>query len=212
MSGRLQLLLGSTHRPRVLRAALLLGIVLALGVCATGSEWLRLARRVQALESEQAALQAAVAESDARRNLSEGLSGREARVRALRQRGFMSAADRVAWVESVTAAVEALRPLRYKVEVGAEAPQPLPPETQTWYDERGRAAPRLVANEMRLEVDGLQETEVVALLEQARRAGGAVVRIERCRLERRESEGALGASCTLRRFAMLPPAAPEAAT
>lgn len=212
MSGRLQRLLASTHRAGVLRAALLLGAALVLGVAALGTEWLRLARRAEALESEQAALQVAAVESEALRNLSAGLGAREDRVRALRRRGFMAGADRVGWVESVTATVEDLRPLRYKVEVGAEVPQPLPPETQTWYDERGLAAPRLVANEMRLEVDGLQESELVMLLEQARRAGGAVVRIERCRFERRDSEGALGATCQLRRFALLPPAAPGVAT
>lgn len=212
MRARLQSIRASAHRGRVLRASLLLGAALAACIGVAGFGWLRSARSALAFDSEQAALEAASAGSEALRALASDLAAREARVRELRARGFMSAADRVGWAEAVTTAVETLRPARFKLEVGAESPQPLLPTVQAWYDERGLAAPRLVANVLQLEVDGLHEDELVALLQLAQRAGGAVVRIERCRIERREDTGALGAACTLRRFAMLPPAATEATT
>lgn len=212
MSERLRRLWNSTQRHAVLRAAGVLAAVLALGTLLLGVEWLRLAHRIQALDSEQAALSAAEVEAESRRKLVDELVAREARVRALRGRGFADEADRVAWVEAVTASVEALRPLRFKVEAGAETALPLPPSVQAWYDERGLAAPRLVANEMRLELEGLQEEEVSALLARARDAGGGVVRVERCRLERRAGEGALAANCSLRRFALLAPRPAETTT
>lgn len=209
MNARLRRMWNSPQRGRVLRAASMLGAAVLLGSMLVGAEWLRVARRAQALDSESAALDAARVEAEARQRLTGELEGREARLRQLRERGFGAAADRVAWAESVTAAVEALRPLRYKVEVGAETSLALPPTVQSWYDERGLAPPRLVANVLQLEVEGLHEAEVNALVARARTAGGAVVRVERCRLERRTQGGALGASCSLRRFALLPPLAPE---
>lgn len=212
MSDRLRRLWNSTQRPGVLRAAGLLGLVLVLGAALVGVEWLRLARRAQALDSEQAALAAAEVEAGARGVLVGELAVREARVQALRARGFNAEADRVAWVESVTAAVEALRPQRYKVEAGAEATLPLPPSVQAWYDERGLAAPRLVANELRMELEGLHEDEIGALVKRAREAGGGVVRVERCRMDRRPGGEALASTCVLRRFALLAPRAPESTT
>lgn len=203
MNGTGRLLWKSAHRARLARAAGLLGLVVAAALGLLGSESLRLARVVQAAESESAALQSALTESDARRTLAADLSGREARVRALRARGFAAEADRVAWAESVTQAVEALRPLRYKVEVGAERALPLPAEVQAWYDARGLAAPRVVANELRLEAQGLHEDEIVALVARAREAGGAVVRVEDCRITRRPDASGLDAVCRLRRLALL---------
>jgi hypothetical protein len=212
MSERLRRLWNSSQRPGVLRAAGLLGVVLVLGAALVGMDWLRLARRAQALDSEQAALAAAEVEAEARHVLIGELAVREARVRALRARGFTAEADRVAWVEAVTGAVEALRPLRYKVEAGAEVALPLPPSVQAWYDERGLAAPRLVANELRLELEGLHEDELGTLVTRAREAGGGVVRIERCRIERRPGGEALASNCVLRRFALLAPRALESTT
>lgn len=212
MNARLRRMWASPQRSRVLRAATILGGVALLGSLLVGVEWLRVARGAQTLESERAALDVARAEAGALRQLDAEFDSREARLRLLRARGFMSEADRVAWAEAVTAAVEELRPLRYKVEVGVESSLPLPPTVQSWYDERGLAVPRLVGNPLQLEVEGLHEQEIAALVERARQAGGAAVRVERCRIERRLEGGALGASCTLRRFALLPPRAPEAST
>jgi hypothetical protein len=211
VSARLKQMWASAHRGRMLRAILLCGAALASGIVVLGLQGLRMSRGVQAFDSEQAALQVAHAESAALRMLAGELGEREARVAALRVRGFTAEADRVGWVEAVSAAAESLRPLRFAVEVGAESTLPLPPATQAWYDERGLAAPRLAANELMLEVEGLHEGEIVALLARAREAGGAVVRVERCRLERRADMGVLGAVCTLRRFALLAPESPETA-
>ncbi len=202
MRGTLALLWRSAHRARLLHAATLLGLVLTAALVLLGVESLRLARVGQAADSESAALQAALAEADARRALAADLAGRESRVRSLRARGFTAEADRVAWVESVTKAVEALRPLRYKVEVGAESALPLPADVQAWYDARGLAAPRVVANELRLEAQGLHEDEIVALVARAREAGGAVVRVENCRISRRPDATGLDAVCRLRRLAL----------
>lgn len=210
MSGRLGQLLGSTHRRRVLRAVMLLGVVAAVGAAVTAWQWVRVTRGAQALASEQAALQTAQVRIEALRALSADLGLREAVVRELRARGFMSESDRVAWVEAVRAAVELLRPVSYRVEVGAESLLPLPAQAQSWYDEHGLAAPRLVTNELLLTLEGLHEGEILTLVAKAREAGGGIVRLESCRLERRPGDGMLGATCTLRRFALLAP--PAAAT
>jgi hypothetical protein len=204
MNGSLRLLWKSAHRARLARAASLLGLVLAGALGLLGIESLRLARVGQAVDSESAALQSALAESATRRALAADLGSRESRVRALRERGFTAEADRVAWAESVTQAAEALRPLRFKVEVGAGIVLPLPAEVQAWHDARGLAAPRVVANELRLETQGLHEDEIVALLARARAAGGAVVRVEDCRIGRRPDAIGLDAVCRLRRLSLLP--------
>lgn len=212
MKSTLQLLWKSPHRARLARAAALLGIVLSAALGLLGLESLRLARIGQAADSEFAALQSALTEAEGRRALAADLGGREARVRGLRARGFTAEADRVAWAESVTKAAEALRPLRYKVEVGAETALPLPADVQAWYDARGLAAPRVVANELRLEAQGLHEDEIVGLVAQARATGGAVVRVEDCRISRRPDATGLDAVCRLRRLALLAAPALESAT
>ena len=202
----------SAHRARLVRAACLLGIAATAALALLGVEWLRLARIGKAALSEEAALQSALVEADARRALSADLAGRESRVRALRARGFSAVADRVAWAEAVTVAAESLRPLRYKVEVSAERWLPLPTGVQAWYDARGLAAPRVVSNDLQLEMQGLHEDEIVRLVARARAAGGAVVRVERCRLSRRPDASGLDAVCLLRRLALRPPQSLETTT
>jgi hypothetical protein len=206
MIARLSLLWASGHRARVLRVLVIVGAALLLGgALVSWSSW-RAARAAQAADSERAALQLAATEADAIRTLGAELAGREAQVRRLRARGFTSPADRVAWVERVTAAARAEQPLRYKVELGADLELPVPLEVQSWYDTRGLAAPRHVANELALEVEGLHEVELQRLLARAREAGGAEVRLERCAIERRADRMGLDASCVLRRHALLAPA------
>jgi hypothetical protein len=212
MNGALGLLWKSVHRARLARAAGLLGLAVTLALVLLGVESLRLARTGQAADSEAAALQAALAEAEARRALTADLGSREARVRALRARGFGAEADRVGWAETVTRAAEALRPLRFKVEVGADSVLPLPADMQAWYDARGLAAPRVVANELRLEAQGLHEEEIVALVARARESGGAVVRVEDCRISRRPDATGLDAVCRLRRLALLAAPSMESST
>lgn len=205
MSARLKRLLASVHRGRVLRTAALLGVVLAAGASVTALQWVRMARAAQTLAREQSALQATRASAEATHALSADLVSREAVVRELRGRGFMAEADRVAWVEAVRVTVERLRPVSYRVEAAAESSLPLPPSMQSWYDERGLAAPRLATNELLLELEGLHEGEVLAVVAKAQEAGGGIVRLESCRLERRLDATLLSAACTLRRFALLAP-------
>lgn len=211
MIARLSLLWASEHRARVLRVLAIVGAALLLGgVLLSWSSW-RAARAAQSADSERAALQVAATEADAIRRLGAELAGREAEVRELRARGFTSPADRVAWVERVTAAARAEQPLRYKVELGADLALPVPLAVQVWYDTRGLAAPRHVANELALEVEGLHEVELQRLLARAREAGGAEVRLERCAIERRADRMGLDAHCMLRRHALLAPATGGAA-
>ncbi len=212
MNPSLALLWRSAHRARLVRAACLLGIAASAALALLGVEWLRLARVGQATDSEAAALESALVEADARRALAADLAGREARVLALRARGFAQAADRVAWAEAVTVAAESLRPLRYKVEVSAERGLPLPAGVQAWYDARGLAAPRVVSNDLQLEAQGLHEDEIVRLVARARESGGAVVRVERCRISRRPDASGLDAVCLLRRLALRAPPALERTT
>lgn len=210
MMARLSLLWGSMHRARVLRVLVMFGAALLLGgVLLSFSSW-RAASAAQAADSERAALQVAATEADAIRTLGAELASREAAVRRLRGRGFTAPADRVAWVERVTAAARAEQPLRYKVELGADLELPVPTEVQAWYDTRGLAAPRHVANELVLELEGLHEAELQRLLARARDAGGAEVRLERCALERRADRMGLDVRCVLRRHALLAPASDAA--
>jgi hypothetical protein len=211
MSGRLSLLWASPHRARLLRAMILLGAALLLGGVLVGVQSLRAARVAQAADSERAAVDGAAAEADAIRTLTAELATREVQVRRLRARGFTAGADRVAWVELVTAAARAAAPLRYKVEVGADLLLPVPADVQAWYDARGLAAPRHVANELTLEVQGLHEVELQRLIARAEEGGGAQVRLERCVIERRPDRMGLDAACVLRRHALLAPAAAAAA-
>lgn len=211
MSGRLSLLWASPHRARLLRAMVLLGAALLFAAVLLGIGSLRAARAVQAEDSERAAVQGAAADADAIRLLTAELATRESKVLELRARGFTLPADRVAWVEIVTAAARAAAPLRYKVEVGADLPLPLPLDVQGWYDARGLAAPRHVANELTLEVQGLHEVELQRLIAQAREGGGAKVRLERCVIERRADRMGLDAACVLRRHALLAPVAADPA-
>jgi len=207
MMARLSLLWASVHRARMLRVLVIVGAALLLsGALLSFSSW-RAARAAQTADSERAALQGAAIDAEAIRMLGAELASREAEVRRLRQRGFTSPADRVAWVERVTAAARAEQPLRFKVELGADLELPVPADVQGWYDTRGLAAPRHVANELALEVEGLQEVELQRLLARARDAGGAQVRLERCVIERRADRMGLDASCLLRRHALLAPAA-----
>lgn len=211
MIARLSLLWASEHRARVLRALAIVGAALLLGgVLLSWSSW-RAARAAQSADSERAALQVAATEADAIRRLGAELAGREAEVRELRARGFTSPADRVAWVERVTAVARAEQPLRYKIELGADLELPVPLAVQVWYDTRGLAAPRHIANELALEVEGLHEVELQRLLARAREAGGAEVRLERCAIERRADRMGLDAHCMLRRHALLAPATGGAA-
>lgn len=210
MSGRLSLLWASPHRVRLLRAMILLGAAALSAVAMLGVQTLRATRALQAAESERAAMQGAAAEADAIRTLTAELMTREAQVRQLRARGFTTAADRVAWVERVTAAARSAVPLRYKVEVGADLSLPVPADVQGWYDARGLAAPRHLANELTLEIEGLHEVELQRLIAQALEAGGAQVRLERCVIQRRADRMGLDAACVLRRHALLAPAAPQA--
>lgn len=203
MSARLSLLWASAHRARLLRTLLLLSAALLLAGVLLSIEWLRVSRAVQAADSERAALLAAESEADALRTLTAELAARETDVRRLTARGFTAPADRVAWVEGVSAAARAEQPLRYKVELGADLPLALPAEVQSWYDARGLAAPQHVANELTVEVQGLHEDELRRLLERAMAAGGALVRLERCVIERRPDRIGLDAVCTLSRRALL---------
>jgi hypothetical protein len=212
MMARLSLLWASVHRARVLRVLVMSSAALLLGgVLLSFSSW-RAASAAQTADSERAALQVAATEIESIRMPGAELASREAAVWQLRGRGFTSPADRVAWVERVTAAARAEQPLRYKVELGAEIELPVPLEVQAWYDTRGLAAPRHVTNELVLELEGLHEVELQRLLALARNAGGAEVRLERCALERRADRMGLDARCVLRRHALLAPASNEAGT
>jgi hypothetical protein len=52
---------------------------------------------------------------------------------ALRNAGFVAAADRVTWVEQTIAVLKILRPLDYTIEVTAAQPMPLPEAMQSAY-------------------------------------------------------------------------------
>lgn len=197
------LLWRSAHRARVARVAVLFGVAAVFGIGLLGLSLLHLARASFTLDTERAATEAARGESEALATLATEREVREAVVVRLRQAGFDRRADRVAWSEAAAQAVLAWRPVGYTVEVGAEVTQPLPADLQAWFDARGLSPPRLVMSEMQLRVQGLQEAEMLQLVDAVLAAAGGVARVEQCKLDRRPDGVGLDANCTLRRHALL---------
>ena len=202
MTDLLKLLWASPHRRQLLVAGgTVFGAVL-LGLLLIGFSASRLASRVAAHDVEQADWAAANGTGLQLRFLRAELGKREARVRAMRAHGFLTAADRVGWAEQVSAALAAQRPLGYGVEVDVVVNPSLPQDLQDIYNNRGISPPRIEAVDLRFTVQGLHEVELAEAVEQAVAAGGGIVRVERCRLARRPDGIGLDAECDLRRYAM----------
>lgn len=127
----------------------------------------------------------------------------------LRAAGFGRSADRVSWVEHTLNQLQSLSPLGYSVVAGPAASQSLPEALQSWFLERSLETPVFETNDMELQAQGLVESELLRVLQEAARAGGGITRTEHCKISRRADGAGLDAECRLRRYSLRkPPAEP----
>jgi hypothetical protein len=178
--------------------------VAALILSGVAVGWALSGRGAAAMEQDaetaaQAANTGAMAELE---SISAALPAHIAAAVALRDGGFTVAADRVTWVERAVALLRTLGPLGYAVEVSAASPLALPAHLQAGYSDRGVEPPAFAVNDMDLKVQGTHETELLRILEEVRQAGGGVVRVERCRIERRTDGVGIDVECRLRRYSL----------
>jgi hypothetical protein len=120
----------------------------------------------------------------------------------LQKAGFEQAADRVAWVDAAVRILERLHPVAYTVEAAVPQLQPAGGRLQQRYEEAGLEAPLLERNELLLRMQGLQEDELLDVIDRVVADGGGVARIEHCRLARRADGVGLDAECRLGRYSL----------
>ena len=192
----------SAHRPQLvvsgslLLASLVAGLTLLIASCS------HLDSTIAEKDAEDAGLSATSLAAEDLARMNADLARREARTRALKVNRFNGPADRVGWAESVDATILALHPLTYNAEVGTVNRTPLPDAIIEWYGSRGLEPPQFTTVSLNLLVSGLQEDELVGLLNAARQQGGGVTRIEHCKLLRRSDNLGLDADCALRRYSV----------
>jgi hypothetical protein len=192
----------SPHRRQLLMcASILFGSTL---LATAGVFWAHDSRSAGLVDrdAEQAAWSLNSAAAADLQEVASALPQHESSAVRLLQDGFGAAADRVGWTESVVAALNALHPVSYVVEVGTAQQLPLPDDMLQSHAERGLQPPTFEVNDLSLKVQGLTEDELVRLLNTVVVRGGGIVRMERCRLERRADALGLDAECSLRRYSI----------
>jgi hypothetical protein len=198
----LQVLLQSRCRREVLRAAALLGACLLAAVVAV---LLATTSRTRALDEnmeEQGAAAAAAQTGTTGADVEAALPKLIAETARLQTAGFDRPADRVAWVDTAVRALDRLHPVAYTVEADVAEVQPAGGRLQQRYEEAGLEPPQLERNDMQLRVQGLQEDELLGVIEQVVAQGGGVVRVEHCKLDRRADGVGLDAQCRLARYSL----------
>jgi hypothetical protein len=202
MTRILAALWGSGHRRRLIAptAALALAVMLTAGMIV----WAVTLRATTRLEHESQtaawAANSAVAEeiSSTAASLPEHLD----KASTLRASGFAVAADRVVWVERTLKLLRHMQPLAYSVVAEPAQTQALPEPLQAWYSERSLETPQFEVNDLVIQAQGMVEDELLQVLNEAVAAGGAVVRIEHCKLTRRADDTGIDAECRLRRYSL----------
>lgn len=207
-------MLGSLWRSNQRPALIVAGVTLGVGLVSAGAllGWsnLRLRHATMVLQAEQQAMADAALAREELALLDSELPRRESRSRALRASGFLDAADRVAWAESVAQVARNLNPLSYTAAISTSQWLPLPDAQSAWYATHGLATPSLQATDLVLRIQGLHEGELGRLLDTAIRAGGGITRIEHCELVRRSDDVGIDTECRLRRFGLgEPPVEPS---
>ncbi len=202
MTAELQVLLQSRCRREVLRAAALLGacilVALAAVLFATSSR----ARADNENMEEQGLAAAAAQTGTTGADVAAALPQLVAETGRLQKAGFDKPVDRVAWVDTAVRALDRLHPVAYTVEADVARIQPAGGRLQQRYEEAGLEAPQLERNDLLLRVQGLQEDELLGVIEQVVAAGGGVVRVEHCKLGRRADGAGLDAECRLGRYSL----------
>jgi hypothetical protein len=210
MTAPLQVLMQSRCRSEVLRAAAVLGICMLLALAAVLVASASRAR-AQNQNMEEQGIAAAELQTGTAGTVDAGaLPQVVAETGRLQKAGFEQSVDRVAWVDAAVRVLERLHPVAYTVEAAVPQLQPAGGRLQQRYEEAGLEAPQLERNDLLLRVQGLQEDELLDVLEHVTADGGGVVRIEQCRLARRGDGVGLDAECRLGRYS-LHYANPEAA-
>jgi len=201
MTAELQVLLQSRCRREVLRAAALLGACLLVAIAAVLFATSSRARADNEYMEEQG-LAAAAQVGTTGAEVAATLPQLVAETARLQRAGFDKPADRVAWVDTAVRALDRLHPVAYTVEAGVAQIQPAGGRLQQRYEEAGLEAPQLERTDLLLRVQGLQEDELLHVIEQVVAVGGAVVRVEHCKLGRRADGAGLDAECRLGRYSL----------
>lgn len=206
----MSLLRSALNRDTLRRASghLMLALALiALGGAALG--WARwdLAEQTRQRNEAQAALDALQAESDQLGASLQMLEDNIGRFRALQREGFVGSGDRIAWTEALMRVRDALQLPDTAFEL---APQQMLEPSLGAVELIGETAPPEVsgplAHDLRIQIRGLHEGELLALLDrlQAERVGH--FRAQTCELTRDAQIDGLMLDCTLRFITYLPPA------
>ncbi len=202
MTAPLQALLQSRCRKQVLRAAAVLGACVLLALVAVLLA--TTARtRAQNRNMEEQGIAAAELQTGAAGTVAAAtLPDLVAETSRLQEAGFEHPADRVAWVDAAVRILEALHPVAYTVEAAVPQLQPAGGRLQQRYEEAGLEPPQLERIDLLLRTQGLQEDELLKVIEQVTADGGGVVRIEQCKLARRADGVGLDAECRLGRYSL----------
>jgi hypothetical protein len=202
MTHILAALLSSGHRRQLITptAVLALAVMLTAGMI-IWAVTLRATTRLEH-ESQTAAWDANSAVAEEISSTAASLPEQLNKASALRASGFAAAADRVVWVERTLTLLRRIQPPTYSVVAEPALAQALPEALQTWYSERSLEAPQFEVNDLVIQTQGMVEAELLQVLKEAVIAGGAVVRLEHCKLTRRADNSGIDAECRLRRYSL----------
>jgi hypothetical protein len=196
----LETLWRSQSRQQMLKAGGVLSVVVLVCVTALLGTLASRADAIVEYDAEQASWSGNSAAAEELAVLNANLAQREKRASELKQAGFGSAADRVAWVEGAVATLNKLHTIGYTVEVETAQVQPLSESLQVWYVDRALEPPVYEVNNLSLKVQGVHEDEFLQLIDRIAAVGGGVVRTEHCKLERRVDGLGINIDCSLRRY------------
>jgi uncharacterized protein YcfL len=202
MTRLVQSLWNSRYQPNVLVAAATVGAALLVALALILWSFAHVRRTANALQSQQEALASSEQETQSLLALQADLSQREIRTRALLAKRVNGSADRVTWIEAVSASIDQVHPIGYSMEAGVATYGDLPDALRSWYDERGLTPPQFESINLTLKIQGVHEDELLGIVRAAERSGGGIVRTEHCKLLRRIDNIGLDVECTLRRYAV----------
>lgn len=186
--------------------------LLALGLVAAGGLALLLAHWDRAAQQgTRSAAQARLAELDGERSESEAALGMLTenidRYRALQRSGFVGSGDRIAWTEALLRGQQQLGLPGIAFELAPQ--QELEPQAEdpalAGSDAERPPAQGPLAHDMRIQIGGLHEGELLALLERLAAEQVGHFRPQACLLQRDVQQAGLQLDCTLRWITYLPP-------
>lgn len=207
---QLQTVVNSRCRKEVLRAAALLCACVVLAVAAVMIASSSRARAENENMEEQGAAAAAAQSGTTGEDIQAALPKLVTEAGRLRNAGFDQPADRVAWVDAAVRTLDRLHPIAYTVEAEVAAVQPAGGRLQQRYEEAGLEPPQLERNDLLLRVQGLQEAELLGVIDAVVLQAGGIARVEHCKLARRADGVGLDAECRVGRYRLRRPDAQAA--